>query len=210
MRRRQFAARVSQAVSAAASPTSSARSTVPSDSSRPRNAGRISSRFMRRISVHSPGSLAPGGSYRRHRGRTTLQAARAARENRRAAMRRFAASDSWRRAARRAGPRRAPLAPLEHRLPEVHDLPHRLLPVPARRHVDDGPAKQIGTRRLESVSMRPGEGMTPREALCNPIFSARATIDRFTDPTSVTTASRFRCGTMVSSWAMLAAGGRRG
>src|SRR5918996_4088228 len=56
--RRQSAARVSQSWTARASAVSSARTSLPSGSSRARSTVSTSSRFIRRISVHSDGLLA--------------------------------------------------------------------------------------------------------------------------------------------------------
>src|SRR5216110_482838 len=206
--RRHCAARLSHAVTARAFPVSSARSSSPSGSSRERSAGSNSSRFMRKISVQSAGSEAASRVASRAPGPNVAPggAASARQWARRdaTACGRWLVSASWWSccaAAMRTGCASSTLsqkcetslaAPSPSRVAVMYTI---------------APLNRSARAAAKPCACVPASGWSPpkRGPMRSP--SARATIARFTEPTSVTSAPAPMCGSRVTSSWRLAAGG---
>src|SRR5207302_8312433 len=187
--RRHSAPRRSQAVNPAASPASSARSSSPSGSSRERRAGSSSSRFMRKISVHRAGSeaarrvasrapgpkVAPGGvAWARYRASSDATACG-----------RWLVSASWRSCCAASISTGCASSTLSQKW-----ATSRAAPFPSRVDVmyTTAPLNRSPRAAAKPCSWVPASGWPPAKRGPSPNASARATIARFTDPTSVISA----------------------
>src|SRR5216117_2810287 len=86
---------------------------------------------------------------------------------------------------------------LEHALPEMRDLAGGAVPVAGRRDVHDRPFEQVDPRGGEAMRVRACQRVAAGEAGPDAQPVGRATIARFTEPTSVTSAPAPMCGSRL-------------